>query len=124
MTRGLGIGGHFAAVVIATGALLWCDGSLAAETRAILLRGYLGLFSDGLGVFICRRAYSHAALRCEAAVRGGADMGNAPRNRRVTIPLSAVGRPIVLRREISTRSPRRPAAESTAAPSGQAPWRS
>jgi hypothetical protein len=48
MTRGLGIGGHFAAVVIATGALLWCDGSLAAETRAILLRGYLGLFSGGL----------------------------------------------------------------------------
>ena len=48
MTRGLGIGAHFAAVVIATGALLWCDGSLAAEARAILLRGYLGLFSDGL----------------------------------------------------------------------------
>jgi hypothetical protein len=33
MTRGLGIRGHFAAVVIATGALLWCDGSLAAENR-------------------------------------------------------------------------------------------
>ena len=27
---------------------MWCNGSLAAETRAILLRGYLGLFSDGL----------------------------------------------------------------------------
>jgi hypothetical protein len=46
MTSRLGIGGHFAALVIAT--LLWCDGALAAETRAILLRGYLGLFSDGL----------------------------------------------------------------------------
>ena len=44
----LGIGGRFAAVVIAAGALLWCDGTLAAETKAILLRGYLGLFSDGL----------------------------------------------------------------------------
>jgi hypothetical protein len=43
-----GIGGHFAAVVIATSALLWCDGTLAVETQAILLRGYLGLFSDGL----------------------------------------------------------------------------
>jgi hypothetical protein len=48
MIRKLGIGGGFAAVVIATGGLLWCDGSLAAETQAILLRGYLGLFSDGL----------------------------------------------------------------------------
>jgi hypothetical protein len=48
MIRRLGIGGRFAAVVIATGALLWCDDTLAAETRAILLRGYLGLFSDGL----------------------------------------------------------------------------
>jgi hypothetical protein len=45
MTSRPGIGGHFAAVVIATGALLWCDGTLAGETRAILLRGYLGLFS-------------------------------------------------------------------------------
>ena len=43
-----GIGGHFAAIAIATSALLWCDGPLAAETQAILLRGYLGLFSDGL----------------------------------------------------------------------------
>ena len=43
-----GIGGHFAAVVIATSALLRCDATLAAETQAILLRGYLGLFSDGL----------------------------------------------------------------------------
>jgi hypothetical protein len=48
MIRNLGIGRGFAAIVIATGALLWCDGLLAAETQAILLRGYLGLFSDGL----------------------------------------------------------------------------
>ena len=48
MIRRLGISGRFAAGVIATGALLWCDDTLAAETRAILLRGYLGLFSDGL----------------------------------------------------------------------------
>ena len=48
MTSRLGIGGHFAAVMIATGAVLWCEGTLAAETQAILLRGYLGLFSDGL----------------------------------------------------------------------------
>jgi hypothetical protein len=48
MTGSIRVGGHFAAVVIATGVLLWCDGALAAETRAILLRGYLGLFSDGL----------------------------------------------------------------------------
>jgi hypothetical protein len=48
MTSRPRIGGRFAAVLIATGALLWCDGTLAAETHAILLRGYLGLFSDGL----------------------------------------------------------------------------
>ncbi len=28
--------------------LLWCDAACAAETRAILLRGYLALFSGGL----------------------------------------------------------------------------
>jgi pimeloyl-ACP methyl ester carboxylesterase len=33
---------------IAAVALLWCNGARAAETRAILLRGYLGLFSGGL----------------------------------------------------------------------------
>src|SRR6516164_11061225 len=48
MISRLGIGGHFAAVMIATSALLWCEGTHAAETQAILLRGYLGLFSDGL----------------------------------------------------------------------------
>jgi hypothetical protein len=48
MTTRLGIGGHFAAVMIATGAVLGCEGTHAAETHAILLRGYLGLFSDGL----------------------------------------------------------------------------
>jgi hypothetical protein len=48
MTSRVGVGGHFAAVVIATSVLLWCDGTFAAETQAILLRGYLGLFSDGL----------------------------------------------------------------------------
>jgi hypothetical protein len=48
MIRRLGTGGRFAAVVIATGPLLWCDDTLAAQTQAILLWGYLGLFSDGL----------------------------------------------------------------------------
>ena len=47
MTGRVSVGGHLAAIVIA-GVLLWCDGTLAAETQAILLRGYLGLFSDGL----------------------------------------------------------------------------
>ena len=45
MSRNLRIGGGFAAIMIPTGALLWRDGSLAAETQAILLRGYLELFS-------------------------------------------------------------------------------
>jgi hypothetical protein len=48
MTSRVRVGRHFPAVVIATGVLLWCDGTLATETHAILLRGYLGLFSDGL----------------------------------------------------------------------------
>jgi hypothetical protein len=48
MPRWLGIGGRWAALAIAVAALLWCDGAFAAETRAILLRGYLGLFSGGL----------------------------------------------------------------------------
>jgi hypothetical protein len=48
MASWFGIAGRFTAVVIATGTLLWCNGTLAAETHAILLRGYLGLFSDGL----------------------------------------------------------------------------
>ena len=48
ISRKLGIDSHLAAVGIATAVLLWCNGSLAADTRAILLRGYLGLFSDGL----------------------------------------------------------------------------
>jgi hypothetical protein len=34
--------------VVAAIALLWCTGAVAAETRAILLRGWLGLFSGGL----------------------------------------------------------------------------
>ena len=33
---------------VAAVALLWCTGAVAAETRAILLRGWLGLFSGGL----------------------------------------------------------------------------
>jgi hypothetical protein len=33
---------------VAAVALLWCNGAVAAETRAILLRGWLGLFSGGL----------------------------------------------------------------------------
>ena len=48
ISRKLGIDSHLAAVGIATAVLLWCNGSLAADTRAILLRGYLGLFSGGL----------------------------------------------------------------------------
>jgi hypothetical protein len=42
------IGRRWAAVAVAAAALLWCGDALAAETRAILLRGYLGLFSGGL----------------------------------------------------------------------------
>jgi hypothetical protein len=34
--------------MVAAVALLWCNGAVAAETRAILLRGWLGLFSGGL----------------------------------------------------------------------------
>jgi hypothetical protein len=34
--------------VVAAIALLWCNGAVAAETRAILLRGWLGVFSGGL----------------------------------------------------------------------------
>ena len=48
MPRWLGIGWRWAAVVVAAAILLRCDGAVAAETRAILLRGYLGLFSGGL----------------------------------------------------------------------------
>ena len=48
MPRWLGIGGRWAAVAVVAAALLRCDGAVAAETRAILLRGYLGLFSGGL----------------------------------------------------------------------------
>jgi hypothetical protein len=49
MTRRSRIGVRWAtAVAIAAVALLWSDGARAAETRAILLRGWLAVFSGGL----------------------------------------------------------------------------
>jgi hypothetical protein len=79
MIRKLGIGGGFAAVVIATGGLLWCDGSLAAE---ILLRGYLGLFSDGLDR-LAQELRARGMRRCASTCIGQrlfpTFCGNAPR---------------------------------------------
>ena len=51
---------------VAAVALLWCNGAVAAETRAILLRGWLGLFSGAVSythLDVYKRQVQYRCLR-------------------------------------------------------------